>query len=77
MQFPMTLETFRADLMAERRGSIAINWDQVADYLGLPWTFEHWEHALVSPTEPEEVEAILVHFNNKNRRAVARHQEAA
>jgi len=77
LQFPVTLETFRADLMVERRGLIANNWDQVADYLGLPGTFERWEHALVGPTEPEEVDAILVHFNNKNRRAVARYQEAA
>jgi hypothetical protein len=58
LQFPMTLETFRIRLMAERRGRIASNWGQVADYLGLPGTFERWEHALVDPTEPEEVEAI-------------------
>jgi len=77
LQFPMTPETFRADLMAERRGRITSNWGQVANYLGLPGAFERWEHALVGPTEPEEVETILVHFNNKNRRAVARYQEAA
>ncbi|MDR3749133.1 MAG: hypothetical protein P4M04_13455 [Acidobacteriota bacterium] len=77
LQFPMTLETFRADLMAERRGRVASNWGQVADYLGLPGAFERWEDALVCPTELEEVEAILVHFNNKNRRATSRYQEAA
>jgi hypothetical protein len=55
----MTLEASCADLLAERREVVTTNWGQIVDYLRLPGTLADWEHALVCPSTPDEVERLL------------------
>lgn len=54
LQFGMSLR-----LKAERAAVVKESWRQIADYLRLPGALDDWESALVCPTKPEQVEALL------------------